>query len=62
MALTKEQIKEFKKAEKEAQDSDDFREVAKNIAEFYLVLDINSPCFVRHPCYWHKIKEAHAWD
>ena len=33
MALTKEQIKEFKKAEKEAQDSDDFREVAKNIAE-----------------------------
>ncbi|SVB65462.1 uncharacterized protein METZ01_LOCUS218316 [marine metagenome] len=33
MALTKEQIKEFKEAEKEAQDSDDFREVAKNIAE-----------------------------
>ena len=33
MALTKEQIKEFKEAEAEAQDSDDFREVAKNIAE-----------------------------
>ena len=32
MALTKEQIKGFKEAEKEAQDSDDFRKVAKNIA------------------------------
>tara|TARA_B100000929_G_scaffold265699_1_gene232952 strand:- start:486 stop:593 length:108 start_codon:yes stop_codon:yes gene_type:complete len=33
MALTKEQIKEFKEAEKEAQDSDDFRSVADDIAE-----------------------------
>ena len=33
MALTKEQIKEFKEAEKEAQDSYDFRSVADDIAE-----------------------------
>ena len=33
MVLTKEQIEKFKEAEKEAQDSDDFRAVAKNIAE-----------------------------
>ena len=33
MALTKEQIKEFKAAEKEAEDSGDYRNVADELAE-----------------------------
>ena len=31
MALTKEQIKEFKESEKEAEDSDDFKNIADDI-------------------------------
>ncbi len=30
--------------------------------ECYLVMDINSPLFVRHPFFWMRVKETNALD
>ena len=35
-----------------------FRAETGSVDECYLVMDINTPRFVRHPFYWFRIKEA----